>query len=186
MSIGIISPETVQIMEDEERKLRKIIVGKQDPLCPFQDGKVLMLVGATGAGKTTLINGFVNYIRRVSCESKYRYKLVNDGETRSQAHSQTQWITAYTFPKQGQLELPYTFTIIDTPGYGDTRGLHRDNEITKQIKEFFNLKGKQGIDHLDGIGFVVKASSNRLSHTQKYIFDTILSIFGKDLKKKYS
>ncbi|KAK3753606.1 hypothetical protein QZH41_004192 [Actinostola sp. cb2023] len=170
-------------MEDKDRNLRKVIVGEIDPLRPFQDGKVLMLVGATGTGKSTLINGFVNYIRRVSYESEHRYKLVDDVETRSQVHSQTQWITAYTFQKQDQLELPYTFTIIDTPSYGDTRGLNRDKKITKQIKEVFSLKGKQGIDHVDGIGFVVNASSNPLSHTQKYIFDAILSIFGKDFKR---
>ncbi|KAK3753609.1 hypothetical protein QZH41_004191 [Actinostola sp. cb2023] len=171
-------------MEDGNRKLRKVIVGEQDPFRPFQDGKVLMLVGATGTGKSTLINGFVNYIRRVPYEDKYRYKLVDDGETRqSEAHSQTQWITAYTFQKHDQLELPYTFTIIDTPGYGDTQGLDRDKQITKQIKEFFSLKGKQGVDHLDGIGFVVNASLCRLSPTQKYIFDAILSIFGKDFKR---
>ncbi|KAK3698427.1 hypothetical protein QZH41_001191 [Actinostola sp. cb2023] len=170
-------------MEDKNRNLRKVIVGEIDPLRPFQDGKVLMLVGATGAGKSTLINGFVNYIRGVSYESDFRYKLVDDVETRSQAQSQTQWITAYTFPKQDQSKLPYTFTIIDTPGYGDTRGLDRDKKITEQIKVFFNLKGKQGVDHLDGIGFVVNASLCRLSPSQKYIFDAILSIFGKDFRK---
>ena len=79
--------------------------------------------------------------------------------------------------------VPYTFTIIDTPGFGGTEGLRRDKKITKQIKEFFSLPPPDGIDHLDGIGFVVQASQVRLTSTQEYIFDSILSIFGNDVSK---
>ena len=79
--------------------------------------------------------------------------------------------------------MPYTFTITDTPGFGGTEGLRRDKKITKQIKEFFSLPPPDGIDHLDSIGFVVQASQVRLTSTQEYIFDSILSIFGNDVSK---
>jgi len=81
------------------------------------------------------------------------------------------------------LAVPYTFTIIDTPGFGGTGGLKRDEKITEQIKEFFSIPPPDGIDHLDGIGFVVQASQARLNSTQQYIFDSILSIFGNDVSK---
>ena len=61
--------------------------------------------------------------------------------------------------------------------------LKRDKEITEQIKEFFSISPPEGIDHLDGIGFVVQSSQSRLTKTQEYIFDSILSIFGKDVSQ---
>lgn len=79
--------------------------------------------------------------------------------------------------------VPYTFTSIDTPGFRDTEGLERDRQITDQIKEFFSVPPPDGIPHLGGIGFVTQASLARLTPTQEYIFDSILSIFGKDVAR---
>ena len=140
-----------------------------------------MMVGATGAGKTTLINGMVNHILGIKWADKFRYKIVEENCEVSQASSQTKEITAYTFHPMKGSTVPYTFTIIDTPGFGDTEGLKRDKEITDQIKEFFSIPPPNGIDHLDGIGFVTQASLACLTPTQEYIFTSILSIFGKDM-----
>ena len=146
--------------------------------------KVLLVIGATGAGKSTLINGMINFIMGVQWEDDFRFKLVTE-EVSSQHDSVTTEITSYTIhPLEGS-NIPYTFTIIDTPGFGDTRGLERDKSITNQIQEFFSLKPPNGIDHLDGIGFVTQASQARLTPTQRYIFDSILSIFGKDVQNSF-
>lgn len=143
--------------------------------------KVLMLVGATGSGKTTLINGIVNYIMGVKWDDPFRLKLITENGGKSQAHSQTTWISAYKLHKTAGSALPYTLTIIDTPGFGDTKGLLRDQEIAAQIKELFSLKGDCGVDQIHGIGFVAQAPLARLTPPQKYIFDSILAIFGKDI-----
>lgn len=156
-------------------------VGSPDNVVRGGTEKVLMVVGATGAGKTTLINGMVNYILGVQWKDDFRYKLVVEDDKVSQANSQTKDITAYTFYPMKGSAVPYTFTIIDTPGFGDTEGLERDRLITDQIKEFFSIPPPDGIDHLDGIGFVTQASLARLTPTQEYIFDSILSIFGNNV-----
>ena len=143
--------------------------------------KVLMLVGATGAGKTTLINTMANYIMGVDWEDEYRFELISEETAHDQTKSQTQCITAYTFYKDEGSLLPYTLTVIDTPGFGDTGGLERDREIAKQIKEFFTTQGDEGIDQLHGIGFVTQAPLARLTSTQRYVFDSILSVFSKDV-----
>ena len=150
---------------------------------PCADAKeyVVLVVGATGAGKSTLINGLVNYIFGVQWEDKFRFKIIKDEGGASQAHSQTSQITAYTIHRQADSPFPHTFTIVDTPGFGDTKGLESDKRIVAQIKEFFSMSGQEGIDHIHGIGFVSQASLARLTHTQRYVFDSILAMFGKDI-----
>ena len=48
------------------------------------------------------------------------------------------------------------------------------------IKDFFSLNV---IDHLDCIGFVIQAGLARMTPTQSYIFDSVLSMFGKDVEE---
>lgn len=162
-----------------EARIAKQTFGQSQPQRPE---KVLMIIGATGAGKSTLINGVVNYIFGVKWEDPERLKLIFDeAQGRTQAESQTEWITSYTFNWEEGFPFPYTLTIIDTPGFGDTRGLKRDKQLLIQIKDLFELKVQDGgIDQLHGIGFVTQASLARLTHTQRYIFDSILAVFGKD------
>ena len=168
-------------LKREKGKIIKKSIGCPRDLEGRGTEKVLMVVGATGAGKTMLINGMVNYILGIKWEDKFRFKLVVEDSKVSQTQSQTKEITAYTFHPMKGSAIPYTFAIIDTPGFGDTEGLKRDKEITDQIKEFFSIPPPNGIDHIDGIGFVTQASLVRLTPTQEYIFTSILSIFGKDV-----
>ncbi|KAK9976533.1 hypothetical protein ABG768_021738 [Culter alburnus] len=144
-----------------------------------KENKSIMMIGATGAGKTTLINSMINYILGVEWEDDFRFVLIDEGKQKSQAESQTLEITAYQINHMDGFQVPYSLTIVDTPGFGDTRGIAHDQKITTQIQEFFSARG--GIDRIDAVCFVVQASLARLTHTQKYIFDSILSIFGKDI-----
>lgn len=140
--------------------------------------RVLMLVGATGAGKTTLINGIANYILGVEWKDDFRFKVISDEGKQSQIHSQTKSITAYTFHSTN---MSYDLTIIDTPGFGDTSGIEGDKRIEQQIKHFFSTRGNVCIDQLHGIGFVTQAGLARLTPTQKYVFHAVFSIFSKDI-----
>ena len=173
-----------EVCKDKQNRLMKFEFGKWSGMKKSSNKeKVIMLVGATGSGKTTLINSMINYMFGVEYEDECRFKLVtqDDEGNKTQAHSQTSWITAYTIHYQKGFKFDYTLTIVDTPGFGDTRGIDRDAEITKQIFRFFMASGKQGIDHIDVVGFVAQSSLLRLTGTQKYIFDQILSLFGKDI-----
>ncbi|XP_019904204.2 uncharacterized protein LOC105008545 [Esox lucius] len=143
------------------------------------NNKVILLLGATGAGKTTLVNVMINAILGVKWEEGHRFKLIHEVTNRSQAESQTVIVTSYELYNQPGFQIPYSLTIIDTPGFGDTRGMAYDEQLTQMLKDF--LCNPLGIDHIDAVCFVVQAALVRLSPSQRYIFDSILSIFGKDV-----
>ncbi|XP_064879486.1 uncharacterized protein LOC135573735 [Oncorhynchus nerka] len=143
------------------------------------NNKVILLLGATGAGKTTLVNAMINYILGVKWEDYYRFKLIHEVTNRSQAESQTVVVTSYELYNQPGFQIPYSLTIIDTPGFGDTRGMAHDKLLILKVKDF--LCNPLGINHIDAVCFVVQAPLGRLSPSQRYIFDSILSIFGKDV-----
>ncbi|XP_059350252.1 uncharacterized protein LOC132087730 [Daphnia carinata] len=142
--------------------------------------RTILLLGATGSGKTTLINAMVNYILGVQWEDDFRFKLIDEPTNKSQAHSQTDSVTTYDFYEMKGSRLGYSLTVVDTPGFGDTKGLERDKKIMQQIQEYF--KCQHGIQQLEAVCFVVQSSLARLTPTQQYIFDQILSIFGENIK----
>ena len=161
-------------------KLRRFVFGR-----PASQGRVqhktILVMGATGSGKTTWINCMINYILDVDWKDDFRFVLVQDENSgASQASSQTSAVTAYEIHYADGFRVPYSLTIVDTPGYGDTQGLERDRAITENIGQFF--RDQDGIQEVDAIGFVSPASLPRLTPTQMYIFDSVLSIFGKDIE----
>ncbi|XP_029971073.1 uncharacterized protein LOC115405597 [Salarias fasciatus] len=141
--------------------------------------RTIMVLGATGAGKSTLINGMINYILGVQFQDSYRFKLVDEDASKSQAHSQTSEVTVYKLNHEKDFTVPFSLTIVDTPGFGDTRGIDRDREIVEQLRNLFS--SDFGVTEIDAICFVAQASLARLTASQKYVFDSVLSIFGKDV-----
>lgn len=99
-----------------------------------------------------------------------------------QALSQTEWITVYKIAPRKGSRLNFTLNIIDTPGFGDSRGIERDQGIINQIRQLFSSKGDKGVLFIDAVCFIVKAPDARLTVTQKYIFSSIMSLFGKDIE----
>ncbi|XP_028283409.1 uncharacterized protein LOC114449773 [Parambassis ranga] len=139
----------------------------------------VILFGGTRSGKSTLINAMINYIVGVEWKDCFRFRLINADQSTSQAHSQTSEVTVYQINHQDGFRVPFSLTIIDTPGFGDTRGIRRDKLITEQLKNLFS--DPRGVSEVDAVCFVVRASLARLTPTQKYVFDSVLSIFGKDV-----
>ncbi|XP_046647754.1 uncharacterized protein LOC124337776 [Daphnia pulicaria] len=143
--------------------------------------KTILLMGATGSGKTTMINAMINYVLGVEWDDPFRFLLIDeDVRGGSQANSQTQGVTAYDIHHQNGFRIPYSLIIVDMPGFGDTGGIGRDKEITSAVKQFF--EHQNGIQELDVVGFAVKSSDARLTVSQNYIFNSVLAIFGKDVE----
>jgi GTP-binding protein EngB required for normal cell division len=181
-NVYLLNATDTSVSED----LRWFDVGRpvrSPPTC-MKNHKLIILMGATGCGKSTLINGMVNYILGVKWNDPFRFKCVREDETtaRNQAISQTSSVTAYTIRHRNGMAVPYSITIIDTPGYGDTRGVKRDKEITRNIQQFLTQQESR-VEEIHAACFVAASGDSRLTTTQKYIIDSALSIFGKDIKE---
>lgn len=141
--------------------------------------KTLLLVGESGSGKTTLINAMVNYIFGVKVKDNHRYQLVK--YPTKQSRGSTAKITCYTLHHQKQFQIPFSLTIIDTPGFGGDGGKEADDKLSGDIKRLLTF-GK--VENIDVVGCVVQSFQARLTATQKYIFQCLVDIFQKKLKKK--
>ena len=139
-----------------------------------KDEKVIMMIGATGVGKTTLINRMINYIFSVSYSDPFRFKLIK--ETRlSEIESHTQDIYIYTIHYEN---LPYNLAIIDTPGFSSTLGRNEDKATIDKIRGLF----KSGqVEAVNTICIVEKYTTNRLSENLVYTLRTISGIFSNDV-----
>ncbi|XP_010902042.4 uncharacterized protein LOC105030081 [Esox lucius] len=169
--------ETKKMSLDNNDKLRRCTFLEKDP---FMMNKTILLVGETSTGKSTLINAMVNYVLGVKMEDKVWFEITEE-ETTGQTESKTTRVTVYEiFGYEGR-RVPYSLTIIDTPGFGDTRGIEKDNMIAEKLFQLF--RSDKGIHQIDAVGLVIKAAMNRLSDRQQYIFDAVLSLFGKDMEK---
>jgi hypothetical protein len=68
--------------------------------------------------------------------------------------------------------------LIDTPGFGDTRGESYDEGIIDDIKNLFE---SSKIDTLHAICIIFKGSETRSHDRMKSILNKLFSLFGKDL-----
>ena len=133
--------------------------------------RTLLLIGETGSGKSTLVNAMANWAAGVEYNSPVRYRLVVE-PAKDQAFSQTQSVTSYLVSCE---KYSFVLRLIDTPGFGDTSGVERDEQITKDI---YTTLQKE--DEIHGVCFVAAASLPRLTVTQQYIINKVLTMFGTD------
>jgi predicted GTPase len=161
----------------------------------------LVVVGRSGAGKTTFINMMTNLILGKSYEDERSvaitqgmYFKAKDGEAgvriafkcnipqfmhlqsdnvnAGQLHAQTQKCNMYDFSTD-----EFDLTLIDTPGLGDTRGIEQDKENAKHI-----VNAVAAVGEFHGILLVHKASDSRLDASFGYMINGIKELLTKECK----
>ena len=144
----------------------------------LDNAHVIIFIGKTGDGKTTAINAFFNVIKSVKLKEKYRFILIDEkNKNKRQGDSQTDGINLYYI--KDYFNNP--FIIIDTQGFGDTRGKKYD----ELLRESFEYIFKNIIKHINIICFIAKSTDNKLDEQTKYIFSAITSLFAKDVSKNF-
>ena len=144
----------------------------------FHDAYVVLFCGKTGDGKTTAINAFFNIIKGIILEDDFRFILINEPEKeKGQAESQTDGVHIYYLRDYNNEPV----ILIDSQGYGDTRGKEYDEMVDKAFQYVFS----HVIDHINTVGFIVKSNTNRIDILTKYIFSSVTSLFSEDISENF-
>ena len=139
---------------------------------------VVLFCGKTGDGKSTAINAFFNIIKGIEINDPYRFILVDEPEKeKGQAESQTDGLHLYYIKDYENKPV----IIIDSQGYGDTRGLEKDQSLIEVFKYIFS----NVIYHINTALFIVNSSTNRIDVSTKYIFSSVTSLLSEDISENF-
>jgi GTPase SAR1 family protein len=158
----------------------------------------ILLIGESGVGKSTFINAFANYLRFESLEAaqqgepiviipvsflmtvndNFDERVIKFGSTDSNENhndygqSVTQRCKSYVFKISDEKKL----RIIDTPGFGDTRGFDQDDFNMEEIFSFLN-----NLTYLNGICLLFKPEVVQLNPYLRSCCTQLFEYFGKNI-----
>ena len=132
-----------------------------------------MLVGGTGQGKTELLNLLGNLNTLSIIKDIKGFKRINKADVENQEGgnmaSKTNDVVKYV------IEIGHaTFTIIDTTGFGDTRGLETDKINVEKIKQAVISEGS-----INCICVIQNGRESRINTQLNYVFSSLTKILPK-------
>lgn len=136
---------------------------------------VAVFTGASGHGKSTEINAFISYLFGGDLEDAARIMVIDDRGAK-QSGSVTQMVTCYRIRPLSSAFAGKTLLVVDTPGFGDSRGFERDAFVTSAMSEFFKT-----VNHVNAVIFTVRANQARTAFLRP-ISTYVFSLFAKDVR----
>ena len=144
----------------------------------YESAYVALFCGKTGDGKSTALNAFFNIIKGIELKDNYRFILITEPpKAKGQAESQTDGVHLYYLKDYNNKPI----ILIDSQGYGDTRGIAYDQKINSAFEFVFS----NVISHINTVCFIAKANTNRLDTVTKYIFSSVTSLFADDITENF-
>ncbi len=159
------------------QQVKKIVV---DVFKKHHTNKML-IIGETGSGKTSFVNLLCNCgtIQALGCKfdsnGLAQFRHFNDvklekAESR-QMESKTSGAKLYDV-ELGKLKVG----LIDTPGFGDSRGMKEDKENVKKI-----IAAIEEQEFINCVCLVINGRQARISATLKYVMSEITAILPKEI-----
>jgi energy-coupling factor transporter ATP-binding protein EcfA2 len=176
-------------------KLKKIVVlfllAMQTPLLAMNHGPIpeermprLLILGKTGAGKSTMINALYNLaIGTQAGDFPKKFPIRTEFQACNvpqYADSQAENLASTTesttmdpieYIAQGN---GFVLKMIDTPGAADTRDVNWDRRNNQKIADFVERRGS-----FNAICIVLKNTANRISVEELYLFEQIKSVIPR-------
>jgi len=78
-----------------------------------------------------MLNAYVNYLMGIRLDDDFRYYLIDETGEDQDGRSMTSIVSTYHIERIGNNP---PLIVIDTPGFGDTRGISYDVKIVDMIK----------------------------------------------------
>lgn len=138
----------------------------------------MLLIGETGSGKTSFLNLMcnANVVYELGLESAIeKFRAFNDlsieNAEERKMESKTSGANYYEVKFDGA---DVTIGIIDTPGFGDTRGLEEDKKNIKKIIDTVN-----GAQYIHCICLVINSRLSRMSANLRYVLSEVSGVLPK-------
>lgn len=164
--------------EKEIGNEKKVKVYEYFPEKDDSEERTLILVGAIGSGKSTLINAMINFVADVSYAERFRLKIVDD-KHQSSIISSTNNVTCFKIRWQNGFRIGYNLNIVEVPGFDKTT--QKEGTYSNIIQQLLDLFESGEVQFIDAVCLVVP-SLCRLTEDHRCLFNDILSLFGKDIK----
>lgn len=161
--------------EDARRKIRQVTLGHENSA----EVKTVLLLGETGAGKSTFFNVFLNMVFGVTSNDKLRVRLKSPVE-QSTGPVQTTYVTDLTIYHQDGMPHPYNYRIIDTPGLDCAAGRGMQDYGELCIKNY--LAKNDLIKYINSVGIIWKSSNITLTENDRDVLSKIDDLLGYDIR----
>eukprot|EP00929_Paragymnodinium_shiwhaense_P109722 TRINITY_DN76219_c0_g1_i1.p1 TRINITY_DN76219_c0_g1~~TRINITY_DN76219_c0_g1_i1.p1 ORF type:complete len:829 (-),score=117.61 TRINITY_DN76219_c0_g1_i1:2-2488(-) len=168
--------DSLRVVERQRLEQLALVQPLMEPILNY----VVLLMGQTGSGKTSLLNLIANLDMAFPDGSlpsdllrKFASANVSDMALEADLDdlmaSKTSDAQAYSI-KLGNVSL----TVVDTPGFGDSRGLEVDEAHVKRVVERLETVGE-----INCVLLTINGRESRLNTTLKYVLSVLTSVMPR-------